>query len=69
MVAQHPEYLRDHRPMWEAIDRNRTDVVTMLLDLVEDAACAIGSTLRGVPCGFRSRHALILVDTVCFEQG
>lgn len=33
MLAEHPEWLRDHRPMWEAIDRQRTDVVTLLLDL------------------------------------
>ena len=33
MLAEHPEWLRDHRPMWAAIDRERTDVVTLLLDL------------------------------------
>ena len=33
MLAQHPDWLLDHRPMWAAIDRDRTDVVTLLLDL------------------------------------
>ena len=33
MLAERPEWLRDHRPMWAAIDRERTDVVSFLLDL------------------------------------
>ena len=33
MLAEHPDWLLDHRPMWAAIERDRTDVVTLLLDL------------------------------------
>jgi ankyrin repeat protein len=32
-LAAHPEYLRDHRPMFAAIERDRADVVELLLDL------------------------------------
>lgn len=33
LLHAHPEYLRDHRPMWAAVERDRDDVVTMLLGL------------------------------------
>lgn len=33
LVAAHPEYLRDHRPLYAAVQRNRADVVERLLDL------------------------------------
>lgn len=29
----HPEYLRSHEPLFAAAERDRADVVTMLLDL------------------------------------
>jgi ankyrin repeat protein len=33
LAAEHPEYLRSHRALYAAVERDRDDVVTMLLDL------------------------------------
>lgn len=62
MLAEHPEYRSDHRPMFAAAKRDRADVVEMLLDLgippdVEDAWH--GRTRALHVAGPRSAHVLI----------
>ena len=67
MLAEHPGYLTDHRPMFAAIEKDREDAVGMLLDLgvspdVEDVRHGRTRPLHMAAAGNAERSATLLIE-------
>lgn len=66
-IEEHPEYVRDHRPMFAAIENDRVDVVEMLLGLgtspdVEDAEHGHTRPLHMAAAKNAARCASLLIE-------
>jgi hypothetical protein len=67
LIERHPEYLRDHRPMFAAVKNDRVDVVEMLLDMgvspnVEDVWHGRTRTLHVAAGAGAERSAALLIE-------
>jgi ankyrin repeat protein len=66
ILTRHPEFLADHRPMFEAVRRDREDVVELLLELgvspdVENAAGGRARPLHAAAAHAAERCAKLLI--------
>ena len=66
LLDQHADFLADHRPMFEAVRRDRADVVELLLDLgvspdVENAAGGRSRPLHAAAAHSAERSAALLI--------
>lgn len=67
LLAEHPEYLRDHRPLFAAVDKDRADVAETLLDLgwspdTEDAEHSGTRALHIAAASGAVRCATLLIE-------
>ncbi len=67
LIERHPEYLRDHRPMFAAVKNDRVDVVEMLLDMgvspnVEDVWHGRTRTLHVAAGAGAERSVALLIE-------